>query len=143
VFNRLHFIFSPPVHEPFERAIFGDYEGPCFPVGNFRKWHQLTSQRPRKLCVQDIIADISIFVIITDLSETLRMPSGQVFLEGCYQLLIDSSLDSSCGQLKDKYIYGKKCIISLTLCTVPFFKKNRHFGFFRNDLGWKLNPIDT
>jgi hypothetical protein len=30
------------------------------------------------------------------------MRGGQVVLEGCYQLFIDSTLDSSCGQLKEK-----------------------------------------
>jgi len=50
--------------------------------------------------VQDVGAEISILVISTDPSETIQMRGGQVVLEGCYQLFINSSLNSFCGQLK-------------------------------------------
>jgi hypothetical protein len=81
-------------------------------------------------------------VINTDPSETLQMPGGQLFLEGFYQLFINSSLNSSCGQLKEKHICEKKCIISLTLHTLPFLKQ-RNSDRFRIDLECRLNPIDT
>jgi hypothetical protein len=64
----------------------------------------MTGQR-QKICVQDVGAKISIFVISTDPSETIRMRGGQVVLEGCYQLFINSTLNSFCGQLKEKHFY--------------------------------------
>ena len=71
------------------------------------------------------------------------MPGGQVVLEGCYQLFINSSLNSSCGQLKVKHIYVKKWIISLTLHTVPFFLNIDTPVCFRIDLGRRLNLINA
>jgi len=59
------------------------------------------------MCVPEFRAEISIVVISTDPSETINMRSGQVVLEGCYQLFINSSLNSFCGQLKDKQFYLK------------------------------------
>jgi hypothetical protein len=53
-------------------------------------------------------------VISTDPSETNQMRGGQVVLEGCYQLFVNSTLNSSCGPLKKK-LYMKKCIIFLAV----------------------------
>jgi len=70
-------------------------------VGSVRKWHQLTGQRTKIY----FGAEKSILVISTDPSETSNTRGGQVVLEGFYQLFINSSLNSSCGQLKEKHFY--------------------------------------
>ena len=85
------------------------------PVGSVRKWHQLTGQRQRKICVREVWAEISIVVISTDPSETIHIRGGQVVLEGRNQLFINSALNSSCGQLRGKQFYVKKCINSLAM----------------------------
>jgi len=43
------------------------------------------------------------------------MRGRQVVREGCYQLFIHSTLNSSFGSLKGKQFYVKKCIISLAV----------------------------
>ena len=70
-----------------------------------------------------------IFVICTDPSETISMRGRQVVLEGCYQLFINSSLNSFCGQLK-KIFYIKICVISLTIYKLWLCTKQRHFRVF-------------
>jgi len=52
-------------------------------------------------CFQETGAEISILVINTDPSDTVRIRCRQVVLEGFYQLFINSTLNSSCGQLKE------------------------------------------
>jgi len=74
-------------------------------VGSVRKWHQMTGQQQGKFCDHDVWAEISILVLSTDPSETINMRGGKVVLEGFYQLFINSSLNSSCGQLKEKHFY--------------------------------------
>ena len=57
------------------------------------------------MCVQDVVVEISIVVIGTVPSETIWMRGGQDVLEGCYQLFINSTLNSFCGQLKEKRFF--------------------------------------
>jgi hypothetical protein len=133
-----HFIVSPPVYEAFERAIFGDYKSPWIPVGSSRKLHNLTSGRQRKKCGKDIRAEISILVISTDPSESIHMRGGQVVLEGSYQLFVNSILNSSCGQLKEKQTYVKKCIISLAVNKLRLCIGRRHLAMSLFELGCRL-----
>jgi hypothetical protein len=46
-------------------------------------------------------------VISTEPSDTIQMRGWQVVLEGCYQLFVNSTLSSSCGQLIEKQLYIK------------------------------------
>ena len=113
VSNWRHFIVSPPVNYAFVWAVFGDYKSRCSLVGRFRKWHQLTGQWQRQFCVQEVVTEKSIFVISTGPFVTIRICGGQVVQEGCYQLFINSSLNSSCGQLKRTHVYWSNASFSL------------------------------
>jgi hypothetical protein len=84
-------------------------------VGRFRKCHQLTGKRQRKFCVQVAGVEESILVISTDPSVTIQNCAGQVVHEGCYQIFIYSTLNSSCGQLKGKHCYWRNASPSLEL----------------------------
>jgi len=117
-------IILPPVNDAFVWAIFCYYKSPCFPVGSFRKRQQLTREQQRIICFQDVRAKISILVINTGPSETNHMRCRHVILEGCYQLFINSTLNSSCGSLKEKQIYVKKCIIFLAVNKLILWNKS-------------------
>ena len=135
VYN-FHFIVSPPVNYSFVWAIFGYYKSPWIPVGSVRKWHQLTRQQDRKICVHVVYAEKSIVVISTDSPDTVWVRDGHVVLEGCYQLFINCTLNSSCGQLKEStfiegmqnFLWGVK---QFRLC-----EKRRQFFLF--GLEWRL-----
>jgi hypothetical protein len=95
-------------------------------------------------------AEISILVINTNPSETNQMRGGQVVREGSYQLFINSTLNSSCGSLKEKVFYVKKCIISLAVNKLLLrnkSEKRRKFFYWsnlpctvtNNTCGWLLS----
>ena len=96
----MYFIISPPIDEPLERVVLGDYIGRCYCVGSFRKRHQMTRQLSWITFAWDLRADISILVIMTDPSETVQMRDRHVVLEGRYQLFIHIALNSFSGRLK-------------------------------------------
>ena len=136
--NRLYFIVSLPVNETFVWAIFGDYKSPWNPVGCVRKCHHLTGKRQPKICIQNVWAEISVVVISTDPSEAVWNRCGQVVLEGCYQLFINNTLSSSCGQLKDKH-FLRKCIIFLWYSVnYKYVRNGDTFEFFLFELECRL-----
>jgi hypothetical protein len=126
----MHFIVSPPVNERFVRANFGDYKSPLIPVRISRKCNHLTRERRRNFCLQDVGVEISILVIITDSSETVSSRDGQVVSEGCYQLFINSIINSSSGQLKEHQICVNKCIIFFTVIIFGNFVKAETLELF-------------
>ena len=64
-----------------------------------------------------------IILFSTDPSETNQLRRGQVVFERFYKPFINSSLSSSCGQLKGKHFYENNCIINLTVNNLRLWNK--------------------
>jgi len=139
----LHFILSPPVIYPFVWAVFRDYKSHLIPVGSVRKWHHLTRQRQRKTCDQEFGTKISILVINTGPSETVWMRGWQVVDKWSYQLFINSTLRSSCGQLKKKHFCWRNAPFSLAVNKLRVCVKRKHFGIFPFWAGMRTNSLEA
>ena len=139
----LQFILSPPVNYPFVWAVFRDHKSPLNVVGSVRKWHQLTRQRQRKTCDQEVGTKISILVINTGPSETVWMRGWQVVDKWSYQLFINSTLKSSCGQLKEKHFCWRNAPFSLAVNKLRVCVKWKHFGIFPFWAGMRTNSLEA
>ena len=125
------------------RAVLGENKSPLIIVEISRKWHHLTWERQRNFRFQVVGAEKSLVVISTDRSEALNLWVGQVVLEGFYQHFINSTLKSSCGQLKDKLFYLKECTVSLAVNKLRVRIKWRHYGLFPISPWMLSNPIEA